>query len=89
MKKKLYQILPFVLQLELTSIEKRKEIPKLVDKRFLTHSCIKNNVAKISFSSSKFLENGNDIDIIAIYKVKLPNPFTLFNRPSENSNNVP
>lgn len=46
-----------------------------VDKRFLNHSCIKNGVAKISFSSSKFLENGNDIDIIAIYKVKLPNPF--------------
>lgn len=46
-----------------------------VDKRFLNHSCIKNGAAKISFSSSKFLENGNDIDIIAIYKVKLPNPF--------------
>lgn len=45
------------------------------DKNFLEHSCIVNHLPGISLLESEFLENGNDIDIIAVYKIKFPLPF--------------
>lgn len=45
-----------------------------VNREFLEHSCIKNGVMGISLLKSKLLENGNDIDIIAVYKINLYSP---------------
>lgn len=45
------------------------------DKNFLKHSCVVNHLSGISLLKSEFLENGNDIDIIAAYRIKFPLPF--------------
>jgi hypothetical protein len=52
----------------------------VVDKSFLDSSCIKNGVSGISFLKSKVMEEGNDIDIVAYYKIDFPCPF--FKLPS-------
>lgn len=51
-----------------------------VNKEFLENSCIKNGISGISLLQSKFMENENDIDIIAVYKIEFPSPF--FKLPS-------
>lgn len=46
-----------------------------VNKNFLENSCVENGIFGISLLQSKFLENENDIDIIAVYRIKFPIPF--------------
>lgn len=48
---------------------------EFADKKFLDSSCISGGCYGISFIYSKFMENENNVDIVAFYTVKFPIPF--------------
>lgn len=56
------------------SIYFKMMLPKYVDEKVMNHSCIKDGMSGIHTFMSSFMKDGEDIDIILTYTIKIPIP---------------